>query len=229
MTLQDDVLAERLQDLGTRARVTLDGERWTRLAEFLGLLFRWNERMNLTALDVGDRGLRRLVIEPLLAARHVPRGAESMMDIGSGGGSPAIPMKIARPQLDVRMVESRARKAAFLRHAVRQLDLGGIEVENCRHETLVQRREMREAHDVVTVRGVRIEEGAGSLAGFLKPGGLFLAFRTEGQKGFGVDALAPLRVEAKYPLLEATGSELVVARRGPVGRGPLRRAAGDGA
>ncbi len=217
MTFDDEVLAERLQDLGRRARVTLDEEMWRRLGEFVALVFRWNEHMNLTALDVGNRGLGRLVIEPLLAARYVPPGAKSMMDIGSGGGSPAIPMKIARPKLDVRMVESRARKAAFLRHAVRQLDLGGVEVENCRYEALVQRREMREAHDVVTVRGVRIDDGAGSLERFLKPEGLVFAFRTEGQKGFGMDALAPpLRVETKYPLLEATGSELLVARRGRI-------------
>lgn len=216
MTFDDEeVLAERLEELGRRARVRLDGERWRRLGEFLGLLFRWNERMNLTGLDGSERGLGRLVMEPLLAARYVPPGAKWMMDIGSGGGSPAIPMKIARPKLEVRMVESRARKAAFLRDAVRQLDLGGIEVENCRYETLAQRREMREAHDVVTVRGVRMDNGAGSLAGFLKPEGLVLAFRAKGQDEFGVEALAPLRVEKKYPLLEATGSELVVARRRP--------------
>ena len=154
-----------------------------------------------------------MVMEPLLATRYVPPGAKSMMDIGSGGGSPAIPMKIARPKLEVRMVESRARKAAFLRHAVRQLDLRGVEIENCRYEALVQRREMREAHDVVTVRGVRMDDTAGKLQGFLRREGLVLAFRAEGQKGFGVDALAPLRLEAKCALLEETGSELLVARR----------------
>ena len=58
MTFDDEVLAERLQDLGRRARVTLDEEMWRRLGEFVGLLFRWNEHMNLTAL--GDDHVGRL-------------------------------------------------------------------------------------------------------------------------------------------------------------------------
>ena len=216
MTLDAQALAERLRNLGRRAGVTLDGERWERLGEYVALLFRWNEHMNLTALGSSDHGLGRLVIEPLLAARHVPPGAGAMMDIGSGGGSPAIPMKIARPELFVRMVESRARKAAFLRHAARQLSVSGVQVENCRYETLEKRREMREAHDVVTVRGVRIDHVAGKVQRLLKPEGLVLAFRSESQRGFGLDSLAPLRLEQKCALLEEAGSELVVARRGPL-------------
>lgn len=215
MTFDERLLAERLRSLGRRACVTLDGERWKQLGEYVALLFRWNEHMNLTALDSGDRGLGRLVIEPLLAIRHVPPGAGTMMDIGSGGGSPAIPMKVARPELLVRMVESRARKAAFLRHAARQLNLSRVEVENCRYETLEERREMREAHDVVTVRGVRIDDVARKAQGLLKPEGLVLAFRSESQRGFGVDALAPLKLEQKCALLEEAGSELFVARREP--------------
>ena len=97
--VSEERLADRLRSMGERAGLTLEDERWTRLAAYVALLFRWNEHVNLTALDSGDRGLERLVIEPLLAARHVPAGARSMVDIGSGGGSPAIPMKIARPGL----------------------------------------------------------------------------------------------------------------------------------
>ena len=214
MDVSQERLGDRLRSMGERARLTLGDESWTRLATYVALLLRWNEHVNLTALDGGDRGLERLVIEPLLAARHVPAGARSMVDIGSGGGSPAIPMKIARPGLLLRMVESRVRKAAFLRHAVRELDLGEVEVENCRYEALVRRPEMRHAHDVVTVRGVRIEDRAAGLRGLLKPGGLVLAFRSSAQRGIGEDAWAVTAGE-EWVVLEGTGSELAVAPKAP--------------
>lgn len=212
MTPDRERLAERLRKLGEREGLALAGERWVRLGKYVALLLRWNERMNLTALDVGGRGLGRLVIEPLLAARHVPPGAATMLDVGSGGGSPAIPMKIGRPELRLRMVESRARKAAFLRHAVRELDLSGVEVENCRYEALAERQEMRDSQDVITVRGVRVDDAVGGLWGFLKPEGRVLAFRSAGQSGIGASARAPRLEETRVPLGE-TGSELVVVRK----------------
>ncbi len=209
MEVSEERLTDRLRSMGERASLTLEDERWTRLATYVALLFRWNAHMNLTALDSGDRGLERLVIEPLVAARYVPPGARSMVDIGSGGGSPAIPMKIARPGLSLRMVESRVRKAAFLRHAVRELKLGGVEVENCRYEALVRRPEMRQAHDVVTVRGVRIADGDGGLRDLLKPGGLVLAFRSGAQGRIGNEA-GLAAADKEWVLLEGAGSELVI-------------------
>lgn len=212
MTPDRERLAGRLRKLGEREGLALEGERWERLGKYVALLLRWNERMNLTALDGGGRGLGRLVIEPLLAARHVPPGAATMLDVGSGGGSPAIPMKIGRPELRLRMVESRARKAAFLRHAVRELNLSGVEVEHCRYEALAERQGMRGSQDVITVRGVRVDDAVGGLRGFLKPEGRVLAFRSAGRSGIDADARAPRPEETRVPLGE-TGSELVVVRK----------------
>lgn len=213
MMLEEDRLAERLRNLGQAVGLALDKERWSRLGRYVGLLLRWNERMNLTALNDGDRGLERLVIEPLLASRHVPVGSRSMVDVGSGGGSPAIPIKIGRPELLVRMVESRARKAGFLRHAVRALNLSGVAVENCRYEGLAQRPGMRHAHDVLTIRGVRIDDAVRACLGLLRAEGLVLAFRSEGQSDVEADGGAGLKVEKRTPLLQGTGAELIVARK----------------
>lgn len=212
MTPDRERLAERLRKLGEREGLALEGERWKRLGKYVALLFQWNERMNLTALDSG-RGLGRLVIEPLLAAGHVPPGAAAMLDVGSGGGSPAIPMKIARPEPRLRMVESRARKAAFLRHAVRELALSGVEVENCRYEALAERPGMRDAHDVITVRGVRVDDAVDGLRGLLKPEGRVLMFRAAGRSGSEAGAKGASAGETRVPLGE-TGSELVVVRKG---------------
>ena len=182
MRIAVEDLAGRLGGAAERAQVAVDRATAEKLAGYVALLFRWNERMNLTALDADAEGLHRLVVEPLLAARHIPRGAAAVVDVGSGAGSPAIPLKIARPELFVRMVESRKRKAAFLREAIRRLHLAGVAVEDCRFEDLGDRHDTREAHDVLTVRGVRVDAGvARRLEALVRPGGLVLAFCSGGR------------------------------------------------
>ena len=168
VTAADAELGSRVAARADRAGVPVDAACAARLAAYLTLLHRWNARMNLTALDTGDRGLDRLVIEPLAAARHLPRRG-ALIDIGSGGGTPAIPIKIANPGLTVRMVESKARKGAFLREAVRSLGLDGTVVEGCRYEGLMTRPELREAHDVLTLRAVRVGRRGAAGAPGIRP------------------------------------------------------------
>ncbi len=123
------------------------------LLAYLELLALWNSKINLTALDDPDAAIDRLILEPLLAARHVPEGA-SVIDIGSGGGSPAIPLKLAAPRIKLWMVESKTRKSAFLREAIRQLDLRESFVETKRYEELLTEPTLHESMDVVTIRAV---------------------------------------------------------------------------
>ena len=147
------------------------------LLAYLELLALWNSKINLTALDDPDAAIDRLILEPLLAARHVPEDA-SVIDIGSGGGSPAIPLKLAAPRIKLWMVESKTRKSAFLREAIRQLDLRESFVETKRYEELLTEPTLHESMDVVTIRAVRVE--AATLLGlqaFLRPGGELFLFR----------------------------------------------------
>lgn len=203
-------LVERLQRRAERSGLEVAPALATRLAAYVELLLRWNERMNLTALRGDDEGLDRLVLEPLLAERRIPRGAAALVDIGSGGGSPAIPIRIARPRLVVRLVEARERKAAFLREAVRQLNLEGVVVEPCRYEELLGRAELQGAHDVLTVRGVRLDdEAASSLERLVRAGGTLLFFGGAGGREAEGSAVRP---RAGAGLVE--GSGLVVVRKG---------------
>ena len=93
------------------------------------LLAKWNAKINLTSfkLEPGghDEAVDRLLIEPRDCGRAMCRQKrETAIDIGSGGGSPAIPLALALPRLHMRMVESKTRKAVFLREAIRELGLG---------------------------------------------------------------------------------------------------------
>jgi 16S rRNA (guanine527-N7)-methyltransferase len=93
------------------------------LDAFLALLLQWNERINLTAVRDPKMIVRRHLAESLFAAGHIPAGATTLLDFGSGAGFPGIPIAIARPEIAVTLAESQNRKAAFLREAVRTLGL----------------------------------------------------------------------------------------------------------
>lgn len=212
-----DKLARRAR----RAAVSLDPELAERLEAYFQLLSKWNTKINLTSLDLTDvapDALDRLLIEPLVAVKHVPPVAVRMLDVGSGGGSPAIPMVLALPRLQLVMVESKTRKSVFLREAVRALDLAGVEVATARFEELLARPELHEAHDLVTIRAVRLETRTlMTLQAFIKPGGLAFLFRAAATMDPSRMLTPPLYWRATYPLLESLRSRLVVLEKQPIG------------
>lgn len=173
----DSSLQRRVRRRIGRAAPAVGAEAVQKLLEYFDLLSRWNQRMNLTARVDTDESIDRLLVEPMLASRFLPRGEFSLLDVGSGGGSPAIPMKIMVPAMRLWMVESKVRKSAFLREAVRHLELAESNVESARVEDLLLRPSLREAMDVVSIRAVKVDaEVLRRLAQLLKPAGEFFLF-----------------------------------------------------
>jgi 16S rRNA (guanine527-N7)-methyltransferase len=129
---------------------------------YFELLRQWNRTVNLTALPLDsptDQTFDRLFIEPLSLAVSLSSSDGRWFDLGSGGGSPAIPMKIARPGWPLTMVEARERKTAFLREAVRVLGLSNADVRNERFEMLRQDASLAGSAGLITLRAVRIDDG----------------------------------------------------------------------
>ena len=184
-----------------------------RLVAYHELLSRWNRKINLTALDNPDEAIDRLLLEPVLAARHFPVSDPSVMDIGSGGGSPAIPMKLAVPSSSLTMVEVKARKSAFLREAVRSLDLEKTVVETSRYEELLARPELPEAVSVLSLRAIRVEvRTLLTLQAFVKPGGVIFLFR--GPSGAdSPDLVPPLRWAGTVSRVESLQSRLTILQK----------------
>jgi 16S rRNA (guanine527-N7)-methyltransferase len=205
-------LRSRLARRALKANVSLTDDLSARLIDYYELLSRWNRKINLTSLDDPDKAIDRLLLEPVAATRHLPTMADiQLMDVGSGGGSPAIPMRLAAPHIHLRMVEVKARKSAFLREAVRQLSLGDTLVETARHEELLARPELHETADVVTVRAVRIEARVlTTLQAFVTVGGRLLLFRgPSGPDEPGI-IVPPLHWAGTFPLIDSLQSRLTV-------------------
>lgn len=147
------------------------------LARYYELLERWNRKINLTALPLTgfpNQTLDVILVEPIAAAGHIGPNVSEWFDLGSGGGSPAIPMKILCPAVQLTMVESRSRKSAFLREAVQSLGLSKVTVWTGRMEELPAA-----TVDLVTVRAVRIDSVTTGVAlSLLAVGGKLAAFGT---------------------------------------------------
>lgn len=175
MTLSE--FQTRLRQRAGRAGVAIPGDFPPRSERYYELLRRWNQSTNLTGLALDgypDEALDRLLVEPLQAAELIPIDSPLVcVDVGSGGGSPAIPVALARPSIRLVMVESVAKKTAFLREAVRVVDLDHAEVLTARAEEIALER--RGTADLVLLRAVRVDESLSqALVQLLKPAGTLL-------------------------------------------------------
>lgn len=205
---------DRLNRRARRAGVAIPPPVAVKLEVYFKLLTIWNAKINLTGLDLTEQGpkaLDRLLIEPLVAAKHATQPITRMIDIGSGGGSPAIPMALALSVPQLLLVEAKTRKSVFLREVLRALEISDAEVATSRFEELLSNPALHETHDLLTVRAVRIEAPAlMSLQAFVRPGGELFLFRTTSRAESRDMLMPPLFWKATYPLLESQGSRLVV-------------------
>ena len=143
----------------------LDGQVSARFGTYLELILRWNARTNLTAVRDPEGIIQRHFLESIACARMLPVGIATLLDFGSGAGLPGIPIAICRPEIAVTLAESQGKKAAFLREAVRGLELN-VAVFAGRAESLPTQ------FDCVTLRAVdRMEQAIQAAGALVRPGG----------------------------------------------------------
>lgn len=97
-----------------------------KLLAYATLLYKWNKTYSLTALREQDKAVSHHLLDSLAVLPHV--GSGPLLDVGSGGGMPGIPLAIARPDVRVSLVDSNSKKAAFLQQAAIELALPNISV-----------------------------------------------------------------------------------------------------
>ena len=97
-----------------------------KLLAYAALLEKWNKTYSLTALRGADKAVSHHLLDSLAVLPHVPAGR--LLDVGSGGGMPGIPLAIARPELQVTLLDSNSKKTAFLRQAAIELALPNVAV-----------------------------------------------------------------------------------------------------
>jgi len=145
-----------------------------RLVAYLELLAKWNKTYNLTAIRDPLQSVSVHLLDSLSVLRELPPG--SLADVGSGGGLPGIPLAIADPARRITVNDANAKKGAFLRQAVIELDLANVQV----HVGRVEAWRPEKPFNVVISRGLS------SLAAFvdacrhlIAPSGVLVAMKGE--------------------------------------------------
>jgi len=109
--------------LGSAGLAPLDFETTAKFSVYLSLFIRWNTRINLSSVRDEEGILSRHIVESIAVASSLPQHIATLLDFGSGGGLPGIPIALCRPHIAVTLAESNGKKAAFLQEAVRVLGI----------------------------------------------------------------------------------------------------------
>lgn len=186
------------------------------LLAYLDSIERWNRVINLTAIRERERMLTVHLLDSLAVVPYLV--GNRLSDLGSGAGLPGIPIALARPNLRVRLVEAREKKARFLRHVVRELGLGNVVVFAGRAEALPPTGE----EDLVIARALgRLRDVVRLAAPILAAEGRVLAMKGRLPHDEIDELPAGWRLAAvhriKVPDLQAERHLLVVERIRPAG------------
>ncbi len=147
-----------------------------KFSNYYALIERWNSKLNLTAIRDPEEVLRRHFLECIFCAQHLPTGIATLLDYGSGAGFPGIPIALCRPEIRVTLAESQAKKASFLREAVRSLGINA-EVYGGRVEDMPPNR----SFDAVSLRAVdKMREAIWGAAGRVGEEGWLVLLATAG-------------------------------------------------
>ncbi len=185
---------------------------------YIDLLQRWNARINLTAIRNEEEIVTRHFGESLFLARHMfpPGGINGsrVLDIGSGAGFPALPIKIWAPQIQLTLIESNHKKAAFLREVARALTLTNVDVISERAEMLLasSNANSNRRAEVVTLRAVeRFDTILPVAASFVAPGGS-LALLIGSAQTPALDKISTLQWNTPIPIPGSNNRVLVVGK-----------------
>jgi 16S rRNA (guanine527-N7)-methyltransferase len=191
-------------------------EQGARLQRWLDELHRWNVRVNLTTVPAEQAWDRHVVESLRLLAHAAPQPGAAVVDVGSGGGVPGLPIAIVRPDLRVTLVDSDRRKAAFLSHVVGLLHLGDrVTVVDRRAESLGHDSAYREAYDLAVSRATAPAPVLCELAlPLVRPGGRLAALLTDAVAAVAACTQAAQLLGGEMPRAVAAGV-LVVPKAGP--------------
>ncbi len=115
----DQAQLQQLEEGAANIGLRLDAEKVRLLARHVDLLLKWNKSINLTAITDPGEVVEKHVLDSLAVVPFVPSG--SLLDAGSGGGFPGLPIGIARPDLEVVLVDSMQKKVAFLKNVLAEI------------------------------------------------------------------------------------------------------------
>ncbi|MCL2499594.1 MAG: 16S rRNA (guanine(527)-N(7))-methyltransferase RsmG [Defluviitaleaceae bacterium] len=175
--MREDLIRDWLKNQQTGKRnLSLTKKQYQQLSRFQALVLEKNRKMNLTSITSDEDFAVKHFIDSFTLLPFLPRGAFSLLDIGTGAGFPGVPLKIARTNIKLTLLDSLRKRITFL-----QETLGALEIKadfiHARAEDLHRLLPGFE-FDVITARAVaRLDKLCKCALPLLEPGGLFLAMK----------------------------------------------------
>lgn len=161
--------------------VIISDEKIEKFEKYYQLLIEYNQKFNITAITEREEVIEKHFIDSLLNVDNVD--GKTLIDIGSGGGFPAIPIRIFKDDLKLVMVDSTGKKCEFLRAVVDNLNLTNVSVICGRAEDLAKDNNYREKFDMCSARAVaRLNTLCEYCLPFVKKGGKFIAYKGNAQE-----------------------------------------------
>ena len=161
-------LQSGLKEMG----LDLSGEQQDKLLAYVEMLKKWNKTYNLTALRDESQIISHHLLDSLTLPPYL-EGAQTMLDVGSGGGQPGIPAAVCRPDLQITLLDANTKKTSFLQQAAIELELENVRVVSGRVEAVQGLRA-----DVITSRAfAELADFVNWTAHLLQDGGRWAAMK----------------------------------------------------
>ena len=147
-------MTEELKSLLATGKIVLDAASEEQLAAYHAMLLEWNRHMDLTNVPEEEMALRHYAdsLLPLMQKKWFPDGAR-LIDVGSGAGFPGMPLAIARPDMNVTLLDAQRKRCDFLQAVADKLELKNVTVIHGRAEEAARSR-LRETMDIAVARAV---------------------------------------------------------------------------
>lgn len=223
--MTDQNLGDSIKGSAKKIGLDISPGQGRQLEQYARLILSWNQKINLISRQHAEQTVAGHIADSLAALPLLDEAAGSspvpmtVMDLGSGGGFPGLPLKICRPGIALTCVEATQKKAKFLELASRELALQKVTVVPQHSGELVREKELLNKYDVVVCRAVAgLKELVGSAFPFLRPGGVLLAFKAQKAEQEIKEAEGTLkklggRLEGSEAYQPGTGRMILVIRK----------------
>lgn len=190
-----------------------------KLLDYLDLLQKWNKAYNLTAVRERPAMLTQHLLDSLSIVPHLPPG--DLLDVGSGGGLPGIPLAILQPQRSITLVDTVGKKVAFLKQAAMTLGLKNLNAVSTRIESWVPPAEHAEGFALITARAyATLATLVGQTQRLLAPNGGWYAMKGVNPDAEMAELPSDVSVRAVIPLeVPDLGAERHLILLAPAGSG----------
>jgi len=187
----------------------MPGSKTEQFIRYLFHLIEWNKAINLTAIVNPDEIIVKHFIDSLtaLAATNFPEHS-IVLDVGSGGGFPGIPLKIMRPDLQLVLIEPVKKKCSFLNSTIGLLRLPGISA----FDGTIEQYAKPTAHhtiNMIVLRALKFEEIRKHAPSLLTPNGKIVLYRTETANSHDLTSSFSVESETIFDLPQGAGKRVI--------------------